>query len=215
MNKQRKSLSISARRHFVDNFFFSKSGFIKGKIIDIGGKKTNKRGLFDIDKISPNVIYVNLEKKDNPDVIADARNIPLPDNSFDTVIMGELLEHVFDPAVVLKEAHRLLKPNGIILITVPFMVGVHGDPHDFGRYTTTFWEKLAEIIGFDVTEIEQHGNMFAVIALMVQHMFRAKNISWRPIQNTIISMLMWLDKKTQNPLLTAWTTGYGIILKKK
>lgn len=215
MNNQRKSLSISARRHFVDNFFFSKSEFIKGKIIDIGGKKTNKRGLFDIDKVSPDVTYVNLEKKDNPDILADARSIPLPDNSFDTVIMGELLEHVFDPSAVLKEAHRLLKPNGIILITVPFMVGVHGDPHDFGRYTKTFWEKLAENIGFNVTEIEQHGNMFAVLALMVQHMFRAKSVSWRPIQNSIISILMWLDKRTHNPLLTAWTTGYGIILKKK
>lgn len=211
----RTSISISERRHFVDNFFFSKSEFIKGKVIDIGGKKTNKRGLFDIDKVSSSVTYVNLEKKNSPDILADATSIPLPNNSFETVIMGELLEHVPDPIAVLKEAHRLLKPNGIILITVPFMVGVHGDPYDFGRYTKTFWEKLAMDIEFDVVEIEQHGNMFAVLALMVQHMFRAKNVTWRPIQFPLVQFLMWLDSKTTSPLLKAWTTGYGMIFVKK
>jgi hypothetical protein len=53
-----------------------------------------------------------------------------------------------------------------------------------------------------------------VMALMVQHIFLAKKISWRPIQIPLIKFLMWLDSKAEAPLLTAWTTGYGLILEK-
>src|SRR3989344_3810604 len=87
---KRTSLSISARRHFIDQFFFSKSHLIKGKVIDIGGKKLNKRGLFDIDKFAQ-VTYVNIDGTTSPDIVADATSIPVPDESYDTVIMGEIL----------------------------------------------------------------------------------------------------------------------------
>ena len=215
-NKNRTSLSVSVRRHFVDNFFFShKNLFTEGKIVlDIGGKKNNKRGLFDIGKTNANVKYVNVDLSTNPDIVSDASNIPLPDNSYDVAIMGELLEHVPDPKNVLKEAYRLLRSGGLVLITVPFLYPVHADPYDFGRYTDYFWQETLEKIGFKEIKIEKQGTIFAVLALIIQHIFRAKNKSWRPIQTPLILFFMWLDKKTSNPLLRAWTTGYGIVVKK-
>ena len=216
MNRIRSSLSVSVRRHFIDNFFFGQAEVFKkaGKIIDIGGKKKNKRGLFDISDYASDVTYVNIDKTTEPDIVSDAASIPLPDNSFSAVILGEVLEHVPEPLSVLREARRLLIPEGKIVATVPFMVGVHGDPHDYGRYTKTFFEKAARDLGFSKIEISEQGTMFAVIALMVQHLFRAKNISWRPIQTPLVKFLMWLDQKTTTPILCAWTTGYGIVLTK-
>lgn len=213
---KRTSLSVSVRRHFVDNFFFSHASiFTSGKrVIDIGGKKANKRGLFDISKFGAEVTYVNIEKRDNPDIVADASNIPVTDNSYDAAIMGELLEHTPDPLPVLKEAHRILKPGGTLLVTVPFMYPVHADPHDYGRYTESFWNRASKKVGFSRVKVARQGTMFAVTALMVQHFFRSKNISWRPIQNPLVTFLMWLDKKTVSPLLQSWTTGYGIEFKK-
>jgi SAM-dependent methyltransferase len=213
-SSNRTSISTSVRRHFIDQFFFSKENLIKGKVLDVGGKKVNKRGIFDISKLGVPVTYVNIEKKDEPDILADAASIPLQSESFDTVIMAELLEHVPDPLAVLKEACRLLKPGGTALVTAPFMVGVHGDPEDYARYTPTFLEKMAKEAGFKIVEIKQQGNIFAVMALMVQHIFLAKKISWRPIQIPLIKFLMWLDSKAEAPLLTAWTTGYGIVFTK-
>lgn len=211
----RTSLSISVRRHFVDGFFYSHSHLLKDKeILDIGGKKKNKRGLFDISHFSSKVKYVNIDRTTEPDIVSDAKSIPLPDNSFDVVILGEILEHLPDPLAVLTEARRLLKPQGIILATVPFMYPVHADPYDFGRYTDYFWQEAAAKIGFTEIKIEKQGGMFAVGALMVQHFFRAKNISWRPIQNPLVKFLMWLDSKTKNELLKSWTTGFGLILTK-
>ena len=183
------SLSTSVRRYFIDQFFFSKRNLINGKVIDIGGKKIKKRGLFDISEFSKDITYVNIEKNDKPDILADASSIPLPNESFDTAIMGELLEHVPDPLAVLKEAYRLLKPNGIVLATVPFMYPIHADPFDYGRYTESFWKRAKDLVGFKKIEIEKQGSMFAVLALMVQHFFQSKNISWRPIQFPLVKFL--------------------------
>lgn len=216
MTKARTSLSISVRRHFVDQFFFSHQElFVPSKLIlDIGGKKDNKRGLFDLSKYGAKVKYVNIDQSSNPDIVSDAASIPLPDNSADIIIMGEILEHVPEPVLVLKEAYRLLKPGGLVLATVPFMYPVHADPFDFGRYTDYFWQKTSKQIGFAEIKTEKHGGMFAVAALMVQHLFRAKNISWQPIQSSLVKFLMWLDGKTVSPLLKAWATGYGLVFVK-
>jgi SAM-dependent methyltransferase len=212
----RTSLSTSVRRHFVDSFFSSHSEFFKSgvEVIDIGGKKANKRGLFDIGRYGAKVTYVNIEKKDEPDILADASNIPVADDSYDIAIAGELLEHVPDPIIVLQEARRVLKLGGKLIATVPFLYPIHADPYDFGRYTDYYWEKAAEKAGFKDVKIERHGGMFAVLALMVQHFFRAKDISWRPIQIPLARFFMWLDSRTSTPFLKSWTTGYGLVFTK-
>lgn len=212
--KKPNSLSTSVRRYLIDEFFFKNSGLITGRVIDIGGKKKNKRGLFDLDKIANDVTYINIDTSTEPDIVSDAANIPLPNASFDTAIIAELLEHVLEPEKVLKEAYRLLKPGSIVLATVPFNVGVHGDPNDFGRYTKAMLEKMSREAGFNKVEIEEQGTIFAVAGLMLQHLFMSKGVSWRPIQIPLVKFLMWLDTKTTSPLLISWTTGYSIIFTK-
>jgi len=51
---------------------------------------------------------------------ADAHALPLAEASVDVVIMGEVLEHVEEPARALREAHRVLKPGGYLLADVPW-----------------------------------------------------------------------------------------------
>ncbi len=215
MNNARSSLSVSVRRHFVDGFFLKQAELLKGKkILDVGGKKTNKRGLFDINQYAASVQYVNIDRSTEPDIIADAAHIPVADETYDVVVLGETLEHVPEPKAVLQEACRLLKPGGRIFATVPFMYPVHADPYDFGRYTDYFWQKAAEELGFDDSVIERQGGMFSVLALMIQHFFRSKKISWSPIQIPLVKFFMWLDRQTESELLKAWTTGYGLIFTK-
>lgn len=51
--------------------------------------------------------------------VGDARNLPYKDNSFDIVLLSDLLEHVSNTKKAAQEAIRVIKPNGHILITVP------------------------------------------------------------------------------------------------
>ena len=45
--------------------------------------------------------------------------LPYPDDTFDAVILSEVLEHLDDDVAALKEAYRVLKPGGVVAITVP------------------------------------------------------------------------------------------------
>ncbi len=47
------------------------------------------------------------------------RDIPYEDNSFDTVYMAEVIEHLVDPDQVLREANRVLKRKGTLIVTTP------------------------------------------------------------------------------------------------
>lgn len=49
----------------------------------------------------------------------DRNNLPYQDNCFDTVICGEVIEHLVDPDHLLEEVYRVLKVNGHLLITTP------------------------------------------------------------------------------------------------
>ena len=50
---------------------------------------------------------------------ADAKKLPYPDNSFDTIIMNDAMEHVGDPEGVLKEVLRVLTKGGRVYINFP------------------------------------------------------------------------------------------------
>jgi ubiquinone/menaquinone biosynthesis C-methylase UbiE len=49
-----------------------------------------------------------------------AQPFPFPDNAFQVIWCSEVLEHLFDPAFALREMHRVMKPGGRLLVTVPY-----------------------------------------------------------------------------------------------
>lgn len=62
----------------------------------------------------------NIEHLPNITLIrANLYHLPFPDDTFHAVIMSEILEHVEDDAQALREAYRVLKPNGVVVMTVP------------------------------------------------------------------------------------------------
>ena len=94
--------------------------------------------------------FVNLDLVADPevDVLGDACSLPFRDESFGLVWLEAALEHLPDPAAAVAEVRRVLKPNGIVYVEVPFMQGYHADPGDFQRYTTEgLWRLFSE---FDV-----------------------------------------------------------------
>jgi SAM-dependent methyltransferase len=83
----------------------------------------------------PNVVNVDMMDYDNVDIVCDIHKLPFKDNSIDGVMSVAVLEHVREPAKVLAEVHRVLKPGGQVFSVIPFMQPFHASPHDFQRYT--------------------------------------------------------------------------------
>ena len=70
-----------------------------------------------------------------PDLFADASQLPLADASVDTVVILEVMEHLRRPREALQEIARVLRPQGCLLLTMPFLYPVHDAPHDYQRLT--------------------------------------------------------------------------------
>jgi len=84
---------------------------------------------------TPGFVNVDLGPFAGVDLVAHAGRLPFADNACDAVACDALLEHVEDPAAVVAEIRRVLKPGAHVLATVPFCHPWHGYPADFQRYT--------------------------------------------------------------------------------
>ncbi len=223
-----KEVGYSIRRYYVDKFFFENIKYFNknDRILDVGGKKINKRGYFDIEKYPLKTSYLNLDKSTKPDLLADAANIPTKNNFYDGIVLGEVMEHVSEPETVLRECIRVLKSKGKIIITVPFMYPIHADPYDYGRYTLTYWKRMFDRCGLKVLVVTNHGTYFAVLANMfklgINEMFqKPQRLLRKKFLNSlmiiVIKILMYFDdkfSKSRNWLISGSTTGYGFVLEK-
>jgi len=87
--------------------------------------------------------------------VADAVQLPFPDESFDTVVLGEILEHLVHPARVLAQARRVLRPGARLVVTVPYGLNAHPD-HKRTFYPISLLELLQPL--FRTTTIGASGN---------------------------------------------------------
>ena len=93
------------------------------------------------------------------DVFYDGHTLDIPDESFDVVISTEVLEHLFNYDEVLSEIRRVLRPNGKLFITTPFLWAEHEQPYDYARYTTFGLKALLEKHGFGQVCVERRGHV--------------------------------------------------------
>lgn len=85
--------------------------------------------------------------------VCDLAAIPVEDSRFDAVIFTQVMEHLPEPAKVLKELHRILKPGGKLFFTAPLWYQEHEVPYDFYRYTQFGVRHLFTVAGFEVKEL--------------------------------------------------------------
>jgi len=192
-----------------------------GNVLDLAGKKANPRGTFKPPVEDSHLwVYANIDASTNPDVRCDAGNVPLLDDSFNCVLMTELLEHVPDPEKVLLEANRVLKPEGTCLLSVPFLIGVHPDPNDYQRFTEEKLERLLFDAGFKTIKCEPMGGWWAVISDMVRLLLHNHRDKLGPISRSMFYLvvrgtqaLQSLDELSR-PTWPIVTTGWAVVAKK-
>ncbi|MBV8210701.1 MAG: class I SAM-dependent methyltransferase [Burkholderiaceae bacterium] len=95
------------------------------------------------------------------DYVCDATSIPVADASFDVIVCTEVLEHVPEPTMVLREFARILRPGGRVLLSAPLGSGIHQEPHHyFGGFTPWWYQRVLTQEGFDSIVIEPNGGSF-------------------------------------------------------
>ena len=98
------------------------------------------------------------------DHIADLQDTGLPDETYDAVFCTQVLQHLPDPQRALNEIGRMLKPGGRALISVPHLVWLHNEPHDYLRFTGHGMRFMLERAGLNVLSIEPVGGLICFLA---------------------------------------------------
>ena len=98
------------------------------------------------------------------DVVADLAALPLARSTFDACLNVVTLEHVREPAAVLDEVSRVLRPGGELLLVVPQEWEIHQAPHDYFRYTCHGVRYLLEKSGFISISIQPVGGFFRLLS---------------------------------------------------
>ncbi|MFM7016004.1 MAG: class I SAM-dependent methyltransferase [Bacteroidota bacterium] len=69
------------------------------------------------------------------DIYCAATQVPLPDESVDCILCTEVMQDLQEPSELIKECYRLLKKDGILIITTPYLVPIADGVWDHYRYT--------------------------------------------------------------------------------
>ncbi|MBI2268210.1 MAG: class I SAM-dependent methyltransferase [Candidatus Blackburnbacteria bacterium] len=139
--------------------------YAKGKLVDIGcGRMPYRKEFEPLVESYIGVDHPEVSKlygpDNSPEVLADAKKLPFKTNSFDTALLLQVLEHVDDPERVIKEASRVLKPNGVLIVSVPFFYPLHDMPYDWGRYTSVALKSLMKGASLRLVKIKTQGGFF-------------------------------------------------------
>ena len=98
------------------------------------------------------------------DFVADLQAMPhVADGSYDFVLCSQVLEHVPRPWDAAGELSRVLRPGGVLVLTVPHLSAIHEAPHDYYRYTPYALRALSERSGLDVVSIQPSGGLWCFL----------------------------------------------------
>lgn len=140
----------------------------RGRLLDVGAGQAPWKGILaaDVDYVGCDVEGADAFGMQRvPGIVYyDGAKLPFEDKSFDVLLCVEVLEHVPDPTKFLADLHRVLKPGGQIILTVPWSARLHHLPHDYSRFTRFGLATRLTSTGFVEIDIQERGSDIAVIA---------------------------------------------------
>ena len=157
-------------RHYVEAFLQTHRSDIRGQVLEIGEDLYTRRfggsGVTGID-----ILHVNAE---NPraSIVADLSDAPqIPDGRFDALIVTQTLHLIYDAKAAVRTMHRILRPGGVLLLTVP---GITQIPTGTTWANTWHWaftplsvnRMLSEAFGSTAVAVKQYGNVLSAAAML-------------------------------------------------
>ena len=187
---------------FINPFYFARRGlyktiaplgkYISGKTLDVGCGKKPYENLFK----SSEYIGMDIENpghshgNEDVDVYYDGKKFPFRKAEFDSIVVNQVLEHVFEPEDFLKEIKRVLKKGGFLLLTVPFVWDEHEKPNDYGRYTSFGLKHLLGKSGFKIIKFEKSTCGFRAIIQLINELIVKKTSFGNKKISVILSMIL-------------------------
>lgn len=156
-------------RVYIEDFLGVHAADIGGRVLEIGDD-TYTRRFGGAAVTQADVLHVHA---DNPlaTFVGDlADGAGLPSDAFDCIVLTQTLHLVFDLAAAVRTIHRILRPGGVVLATVPGISNLSGDEwrHEwFWAITPAAAQRLFEgLFGAEHVEVRHHGNVLTTVAFL-------------------------------------------------
>ena len=155
-------------RYYIERFLQEEAAAIQGRVLEIGdneytlrfGQQVTKSDILHVHASNPNATFVG-----------DLSNAPhIPDEVFDCIVLTQTLHLIYDYKAALVTCHRILKPGGVLLLTVPGIT-----PIDRGEWKKTwYWSftdkallrLLPDTFASDTLEVNSFGNVLVASAFL-------------------------------------------------
>ena len=171
-------------------------------------------------------------KPDYVDLIGTAYEVPAANGVADAVILSEVIEHLETPLVAIREASRLLRPEGILFLSFPFLYPQHAPPRDFMRYTEYYLQQ--ELVGadFEIVEYQRIGGFWYMLGQFSSIYLRSfdigivRRLAVVKILISCVSLVCFVIHRLEGYFLrllgkdvskvrAAWALNYQVVLRKK
>lgn len=119
----------------------------------------------------------------------------IDDSSFDTILSTQLLEHVSNPWLAMREFSRVLRPGGTLILSAPHLSMMHEAPNDYFRFTSYGFEVLCADSGFQVVDVRPVGGLLSLVAHVL-------SLGWLTTL-AVITGLFW----------SAWLVNYLVLVR--
>ena len=193
----------------------------RGDLLDIGAGDIPYRALF-AERVNTYRTLDHERRTSGIDFIADAQNMKgvIEQESCDTVLMFHVLEHIPNPFLVAEEIYRILRNDGVAILSAPHFTRLHERPYDFLRFTEYGLRHIFGAAGFDKLEVIPRGGLFSFLGHQVStflicltwHIPILRGIAFQLNKWLVVKPCVWLDSVTDKQKLFA--LGYVVVAKK-
>ncbi|MEJ5247393.1 MAG: class I SAM-dependent methyltransferase [Caldilinea sp.] len=148
-----------------------------------------------------------------------AEGLPFKNQEFDTVILSDVLEHVFNPLSLWRELARVMKPGGVLLMNSPFYYWLHESPFDYYRYTEFALRRFAEETGLKILSFYAIGGTVEILIDIFAKHLQFLPVVGAPSANILQTVAyIWaisdVGKRVAHFTAKAFPYGYFLVAQK-
>lgn len=146
--------------------------------------------------------------------------LPFADACFDTILLSDVLEHLWNPATLWCEMNRILKPGGHIILNTPFYYWLHEEPFDFYRYTIHAMRRFAVEQELEIVLLEPIGGAIEVLSdVLSKTVFYSVPWVGKPMTSALQAMTgIWtrtsVGRSVRKRTGVKFPLGYAMVVRK-
>ena len=154
-------------RHYIEDFLARHAADIAGRVLEVGDNDYTMR--FGGGHVTRSDVLHISEHAPAATIVGDLANADhIPDETFDCFVLTQTLHFIFDMPAAIRTIHRIMRPGGVVLVTVPGITQV-----DQGEWRDTWYWSLTGVAlrrllaqGWSEVTVETHGNVLSAVAFL-------------------------------------------------